>query len=249
RDQWFSEGLANYCSLMMLQETNPPGFREILEKYQRDLLEKNKDGSVPKDAGPVTLGGRLLSSHFPGGYEAISYGRGTWLFHMLRSMLQDAAAEEVSRSGRAGNPIDEPFVRALRKLRERYEGKAIGTRELLAVFAEELPPSLRYEDKPSLDWFLEGWVNGTSLPRLQLQGVKLAAKGSRMIATGMILQKEAPDTLVTSVPIYAVVATGKAPVLMGRVFADGPETSFRLTAPAGTHKLLLDPYRTVLAEK
>jgi hypothetical protein len=66
-----------------------------------------------------------------------------------------------------------------------------------------------------------------------------------MIATGMILQKDAPDTLVTSVPIYAVAA-GKPPVLMGRVFADGPETSFRLTAPAGTHKLLLDPYRTIL---
>ena len=25
RDQWFSEGLANYCALMMLQEKNPAG--------------------------------------------------------------------------------------------------------------------------------------------------------------------------------------------------------------------------------
>jgi hypothetical protein len=245
RDQWFSEGLANYCSLMMLQERNPAGFREILEKYQRDLLEKNKDGSVPKDAGPVTLGGRLLSSHFPGGYEAISYGRGTWLFHMLRSMLQDAVAEEASRQGRAGSSVDEPFMRALHKLRERYEGKAISTGELLDVFAEQLPPSLRYEGKLSLSWFLDGWVNGTSLPRLQLQGVKLTAKGSGMIVTGTILQKDAPDTLVTSVPIYAAGA-GKAPVLLGRVFADGPESSFRLAAPAGTRKLLLDPYGTIL---
>jgi hypothetical protein len=30
------------------------------------------------------------------------------------------------------------------------------------------------------------------------------------------------------------------------VFADGAETSFHLSAPAGTHKLLLDPNGTIL---
>jgi len=35
-------------------------------------------------------------------------------------------------------------------------------------------------------------------------------------------------------------------VLLGQVFADGPETSFRLTAPAGTRKVVLDPYQTLL---
>src|SRR5208283_15602 len=128
------------------------------------LMQKDKDGNVRKDAGPVTLGSRLLSSHFPQGYEAISYGRGTWLFHMLRSMLEDAA-EVDGRKNRKPNSAEDPFTHSLRKLRERYEGKAISTRELLDVFAEDLPPSLRYEGKASLDWFLEGWVNNTYLPR------------------------------------------------------------------------------------
>jgi hypothetical protein len=242
RDQWFSEGLANYSALMMLQEKNPAGFRLIMEKYRKELADKNKAGNFPKDAGPVTLGSRLLSSHFPEGYEAISYGRGTWLFHMLRSMLQDAA--EVDRRHPSRDP-DEPFVRSLRKLRERYAGKAITTREMLDVFAEDLPPSLRYEGKASLDWFLDGWINGTSLPKLELQGVKFTAKANATVATGVIRQKDAPENLVTSVPVYAVAA-GKTPVLVGRVFADGAESSFRLSAPAGTHKLLLDPNGTVL---
>jgi hypothetical protein len=241
RDQWFSEGLANYCSLMMLQERNPEAFRQILETYRRDLVEKNKDGNLPKDAGPVTLGSRLLSSHYPGGYEAISYGRGTWLFHMLRSMLQDGARRDPNR-----RTAEEPFVRSLHKLRERYEGKAISTRELLEVFAEDLPPSLRYEGKASLEWFLNGWVNGTSLPKLELQGVKFATGGNGVVATGTIRQQDAEDNLVTSVPIYAVVS-GKTPVLIGRVFADGAESTFRLPAPAGTHKLLVDPYATILS--
>jgi hypothetical protein len=244
RDQWLSEGLAHYSALMMLQEKDPAGFRVLMEKYRKALAEKNKDGNYPKDAGPVTLGSRLLSSHFPESYEAISYGRGAWLFHMLRSMLQDAAAD-TGRRNSSLRAADDPFVRSLRKVRERYEGKDISTRELLDVFAEDLPPTLRYEGKASLDWFLEGWVNGTSLPRLQLESVRFTPKANSTVVSGVIRQKDAPEDLVTSVPIYAVVS-GKAPMLVGRVFADGPETSFHLSTPVGTHKLLLDPNGTIL---
>ena len=242
RDQWYTEGLANYCALMMLQEKNPEGFRQIMDMYRRELMEKNKDGVAPMDAGPVTLGTRLLSSHFPRGYDAISYGRGAWLFHMLRTMLNDAAKQE-KKSGGAGT--DELFVRALRKARQRYEGRMMTTRELLDVFAEDLPSALKYEGQKSLDWFLDGWVNGVSLPSLELKGVKFAPKGSESIVSGTILQKDAPQDLVTSVPVYAVLG-GKQLVLLGRVFADGEESSFRLSAPAGTRKVVLDPYETIL---
>jgi hypothetical protein len=228
---------------MILEENKPAGFRETMEKYRRDLVAKDKNDNLPKDAGPVTLGSRLLSSHFSEGYQAIVYGRGTWLFHMLRSMLRDA--DEIDRKN-AAHGVDEPFVRSLRKLRERYAGKTITTRELLDVFAEDLPPSLRYEGKASLDWFLDGWVNGTSLPRLELQNIKFAAKAGTTLVTGTIRQKDTPEDLVTSVPLYAV-GSGKAPVLVARVFAEGAETSFHISAPLGTRKLLLDPQGTILS--
>jgi hypothetical protein len=243
RDQWFTEGLANYCALMMLEDNNPSAFRQVMEKYRRDLVQKNKDGMAPMDAGPVTLGVRLLSSRFPQGYEAISYGRATWLFYMLRTMLDDAEAQE--HGGKVPTGADEPFVRGLRRFRQEYEGKSITTAELLDVFSEELPPSLYYEGKRSLDWFLDGWVNGTALPRLELKTVHISQKGAGRLVTGTILQKEAPQELVTSVPIYAVVA-GRTPRLLGRVFADGPESTFQISAPVGTRKVLLDPYQTIL---
>lgn len=245
RDQWLSEGLANYCALMMLQGRDPAGFRQMMEKYRQDLVEQNKDGMAPKDAGPVTLGLRLLSSRFPEGYEAISYGRGTWLFHMLRTMLKDAALQEPGSKGQSAGGANEPFVRALRKVRERYEGRSISTRELLDVFAEELPPSLRYEGKSSLDWFMDGWINGTALPKLELRAVKITPKGAGSVVSGTILQKDAPQDLVTSVPVYAV-APGKQLVLLGRVFADGEESTFHIAAPPGTHKIVLDPNETIL---
>jgi hypothetical protein len=113
------------------------------------------------------------------------------------------------------------------------------------AFAEDLPTALRFEGKKSLDWFVDGWVNGTALPRLELKAVKFTPKGTGSVVTGTILQKDAPEDLVTSVPVYAVVS-GKQTMLLGRVFADGEESSFRLVAPAGTHKIVLDPNETIL---
>jgi hypothetical protein len=113
------------------------------------------------------------------------------------------------------------------------------------VFAEELPPALRFEGKKSLDWFVEGWINGTALPKFELKSVKFAPKGTGLLVSGTIVQTDAPEDLVTSVPIYAV-ATGKQLVLLGRVFADGTESAFHVAAPAGTHKIVLDPYETIL---
>ena len=65
------------------------------------------------------------------------------------------------------------------------------------------------------------------------------------MVSGIIHQKDAPADLVTSVPIYGVMPN-KAAILLGRVFADGPDMAFHLSAPAGVRKLLLDPNQTIL---
>jgi Peptidase family M1 domain len=242
-DQWIVEALSNYSALMLLETQNPAEFHKILEGYRADLLQNNKGDEPLRDAGPVTLGLRLNSSHFPSGYEAVSYGRGTWLFHMLRNILLDAEVKKTGKT-RASFGVDEPFVRGLRKMRQRYAGKDITTAEMLAVFEEDLPTSLQYEGKKSLDWFLQGWVQGTALPHLSLQGVKFAPKTSATLVSGTIVQKQAPADLVTAVPVYAIL--GGKQTLLGQVFVDGPETTFHLTAPLGTKRIVLDPNQTLL---
>src|SRR5262249_47155102 len=203
------EALANYCALMQLETENPAQFREVLEKYRADLQEKNKDEEELSIAGPVTLGLRLSSSHFPNGYEAISYGRGTWLFHMLRNMLLNTEAGRASHEERAPFDPDEPFVRALRKVRERYAGKSISTSQLFAVFEEDLPKPLWYEGHKSLEWFVRSWVEGTSLPVFTLRNVKYENKSSGTQVTGTIQQKETPQDYVSAVPVYAVTPDEK----------------------------------------
>jgi hypothetical protein len=254
RDQWIAEGLANYASLLLLEQRNPAQFRQVLEKYRRDLLSKNKDGEWLRDAGPVTLGQRLESSHFPGGYDAISYERGTWLFHMLRSMLRDSMLRDAAlhdseaghHSRKQGADSEEPFFRALRKIRERYAGRTISTQELMQAFEEELPRPLWFEKRPNLDWFLEGWINGTAIPELEARDIHIAEKAGVTAVTGTVVQKDAPDDLVTAVPVYAIT-TNNAEVFLGEVLADGAETAFRLVGPSDTRKIVLDPKQTILS--
>ena len=245
RDQWIIEALAEYSSLMQLESQDPAKFRAVLESYQDKLFQKNKDGMPLMDAGPVTLGIRLSCSPFPVGYEAISYGRGTWLFHMLRTMMRDAESKKTGHRASSRENLDEPFLRGLRKLRERYQGKSISTRDVLRVFEEELPPSLWYEGRKSLDWFYNGWINGTAIPRLELHDVKYVERDGSTRISGTIRQSEAPEDLVTLVPVYGTVG-GKS-MLLGQVFADGPETVFHLTSSMGVRKAVLDPNRTLLA--
>jgi len=61
------------------------------------------------------------------------------------------------------------------------------------------------------------------------------------------VQKEAADNLVTLLPIYAVIAGRNR--LIGQVFVDEEETSFRLTAPVGTRKVVVDPNHTLLTRE
>ncbi len=242
RDQWIMEGLANYSALMLLEEHDPAKFRLAMQAYHDELIGKTEKGRPLMDAGPVTLGFRLSSSEFPSGYESVCYGRGTWLFHMLRTMMRDGQEKAGSKKPLALE--NEPFVRALQKLRKNYEDKAITTSDLMHVFESELPESLWYEGHKSLDWFYDAWVNGSAIPSIEIKDLKFADKGKTTTVTGTLVQHDATDTLVTAIPLYASI--GGKEVFIKRVFAEGEETLFRISAPAGTRKVVVDPEHTLL---
>jgi len=244
--------LANYSAMMSLEAEHPAEFRAILAFYRKELATKNVNGEERGQAGPVTLGQRLVSSHFPQGYEDIAYGRGTWLIHMLRQMLRDSERKEsavIPRGsrlrGRPGEASDELFFSALRNIQTRFAGKRLSTRELQQAFEEVLPKDLQFEGHKSLDWFFEGWVRGTAMPTYALEDVKISLRAGKPVASATLLQKNAPSSLVTAVPIYASLPDGSLRFL-ARVFADGEETTFKLPVPLGTKKLVIDPEQTLL---
>jgi hypothetical protein len=245
RDEWMMEGLSNYFALLELESTNPEKFRIAMDHYRRVLLEKNKEGLEYKDAGAVTLGTRLASSKFPEGYDKVLYGRGTWLVHMLRMMLHDPERAKAGSSPVAG---DELFFQVMRAIQQQHGASRVSTQELEQAFEKVIPESLSYENKKSLDWFFSNWVNGTAIPKIEADQVRITRKtNGDAVVTGKLIQSEIPEDFVTSVPVYGgFAAPNQQPVLLGRVFADGKETDFRLPAPAGVTHVLVDPYQTIL---
>jgi aminopeptidase N len=241
REQWIMEALANYSALLFI-DANDHGtagnrsIETVLDEYRKDLLASNPAGIQQLKAGPVTLGSRLDSARFPNGYNVITYGRGTWLIHMLRSMLRDAAQLEGNSSN------DVLFWQALRSLQTDFAGKAMAEHDLQAAFEKVWPRSIRYENSPSLDWFFHDWVNGVAIPSFQLQSVKISAAGT---ATGTIAMQEIPKDFTALVPLYAEMADGSHK-LIAQVFADEAETTFKVKVPTGTKRLLLDPEKEIL---
>lgn len=247
RDLWVFEALANYSALLAIESRDPERFRTVMEQYRRELMRKSKDGMTLRDAGPVTLARRLSSSRLPGAYEAVVYGRGTWLIHMLRHMLRNSLRDQGAPrkpSEIPGHDPDARFYQVLRGLVERFRDREMSTADVQKAFEEALPDSLAFDGRKSLDWFFDGWVKGTALPRFEVANLRFSQKSGKTVVSGELLQKEAPETLVTSVPLYA--ARASKTVYLGRVFADGPETEFRFPVPAGIRKILVDPYQTVL---
>jgi hypothetical protein len=238
-EQWLLEAIANYAAVMLLEQHKPADTQVMLQAYRLLLATKSKDGLANVQAGPVTLGLRLSSSKFPAGYEVITYGRGTWLLHMLREMFRDA-----SRSSEHPDGSDDVFMGALRSIYDRYQGQELTNAEFEEVLEEALPKPLWFENRRSLDWFFDGWVNGTAFPRLEVKDARFSAEPGKPTVTATIRQLDAPDDLVTSVPVYGV--SGDAKVYLGRVFAEGPETRFTLPAPPGVKRLVLDPNETTL---
>ncbi len=237
RDQWLSEALANYSAMLSFEKEHPEDVRTILKYYQTELADKSPDKKPNRDAGPVTLGQRLNSSLFPNGYDLITYGRGTWLVHMLRELLRQPSPSSPG--------TDALFLSALRSLQHDFSGKQMSTLDFQRAFERVLPKSLYYENKPSLDWFFDGWVNGTAQPRYEIKTERTNRRAGDLRISAKLLQKDAPEELVTSVPVYAELTKGDLR-FVARVFADGPETPFVVKAPAGTKRLVADPYGTIL---
>ncbi len=257
RDEWLMEALANHYALLMVESERPQEFRLLMDNFRDHLLAKSSTGRPVKDAGPVTLGSRLYSSRVPAAYDAVVYGRGAWLIRMLGELLRE---NPLTGPGAATAP-EELLLRTLRKLYEEHRGGELSTEDLRSAIEAVLPRSSWFEGRRSLGWFFDGWVNGTAIPKLALQSVRINSSGGKTYASGKLLQGDAPDRLVTAVPVYAqfgrrtrarrepVQTEDQSLTYIGRVFADGPETTFRLAVPAGARQLVLDPYETVLRQR
>lgn len=239
RDQWITEGLANYLGLLCADAKRPNEniLREWLDIFRKDLISEEKDsGRRVEEAGPLVHGNRLRSSKSPLGYIWVVYGKGAWVFHMLRTMLREPNAK---------NP-DGRFTKFLASLAVEYRYKNLTTEGLQKAAEQAMTPAMALEGGRSMDWFFDQYVRGTGIPRYAVEFASKAQPNGTFTISGKLRQTGVPANFTVAVPIYLPRAAGK-PALLGNVVTTGEETKFQFTARFAPKKLLIDPHMTVLA--
>ncbi|HYL10506.1 MAG TPA: M1 family aminopeptidase [Candidatus Acidoferrales bacterium] len=237
RDQWIEEGLANYLALLFADSQKAPDrtLNAWLLRYRHRLTQKAADQLETGDeVGPLVLGYRLSSSKSPDGYERVVYGKGAWVFHMIRMMLRQRDPK---------NP-DARFLELLHNLLLKYRYRALSTDDLQREIEAVLPPAMALEGGRSLDWFFDQWVRSTGIPHYKVI-YSVHPQDSAYLVRGALHQTGVPDSFLALVPLYAGIEGGK-PVYLGTVETSGEQTRFQFVSPRRLHRVLIDPHLTLL---
>jgi hypothetical protein len=237
RDQWIHEGLANYLALLYAETRKAPdrALTTWLTRYREALTAKEAGKDEPaEDAGPLVLGYRLRSSKTPNAFQQVVYGKGTWVFHMLRMMLLDPAAK---------NP-DARFAQLLRELVESHRYRTLTTEDLQRAVEKVMTPAMALEGGRSMDWFFDQWVRSSGIPHYSVEST-VRPRASGLLVRGTLKQSGVPENFIAAVPLYGVRPGGK-PVLLGTVVTSGAETPFQFVSHVRPKRLLIDPQLTLL---
>jgi aminopeptidase N len=224
RDYWLMEALANYSALLYVEKSKGPHELEfMLESYRQALLQKNENGQTVDSTGPIVLGTRLENSVEPRAWRNITYGKGSWIIHMLRTRMGD-----------------ERFFAMLAALVRRYDHKAISTEEFRELAAEFLPPK---NDDPKLEAFFEQWVYGTGIPSLKLTWA-LKGKAPNLKLVGTLTQSGVDRDFTALAPVEIQLARGRTATQWVRAGAE--PVTFTVALQQAPLKVTLDPHNATL---
>lgn len=237
RDAWIQEAMANYLALLYADSKRPADQRmkSWLEHYRSVLTTKVPGTTVtPEAAGPLSFGWRLLSSKAPNAYEAVTYGKGTWVIHMLHEMLKEPNAGDG----------DARFRELLKGILAEHRFAVLSTADFQRAIERQMTQAMDLEGTHSMDWFFDEWVRGTGIPEYSVE-YQVKAHGQEFVVAGKLKQSGVDDVFTAPIPLYGGRASGKMERL-GVVVTSGPESHFRFIAKFRPSRILIDPRRTVL---
>lgn len=201
----WGEGLTTYLADYLLKErAGPP---EGLD-YRRKILRDYAALVTPGNDFPLSaFHGRMAKYQ-----QAIGYGKGAMVFHMLRQEVGDQA-----------------FWSALRRMAAEGSGRVMGWRDLERIFSATAGRDLH--------WFFVQWVEQQGAPELTFEAVRTVRAANGWTVSGAILQQGAGYRL--TLPLRLTTAAGDS--LEQRVRLDGPRTPFTFAAATPPALLEADP--------
>ncbi|MFL6335242.1 MAG: M1 family aminopeptidase [Pyrinomonadaceae bacterium] len=244
RDQWLSEGFAEYSGALYTGfRQNMDARDDLISRMRRSLRDPPFiDGGLGSgrlnDVGPIILGRRLETTKTGGAYEALIYNKGALVLRMLHFLFTDP-----------GTGDDKAFFEMMADFVARYRDRSASTDDFRDVANEHFArtPVARQYRMRDLNWFFRQWVYQTGLPSYRAEYSVEEGPGGQALLKGQVLQENVPDDWVMPLPLLLNFGGDKHGV--ATVLAYGPKAPFEIRLPLKPKKVELDPTHWVLSEK
>jgi len=227
RDQWLSEGFAEFSASLYLRQFEPKKLESFWELKRKWLLSADTAGNRPVDVGPIWLGQQLPSYLEPGLYRILVYEKGAYVLEMLRAMMLDAQSK---------NP-NERFIATLHDFVSTYSGKNASTDDFRRVVEKHMGQPM--------DWFFNQWVYGTEIPQYEFNyQLKDAGQGKTELSMS-VTQSGVSESFLMRVPVDAII--NGQPRRLGLVSVKGSRTvTGKVMLPLRPEKVVLDAEKSIL---
>jgi hypothetical protein len=239
RDQWMSEGFAEFSSSIYVQQIyGIQKFVELWEDHRKAIVEPKPatENKAPYTIGPVTQGLRLSGSKTGNAYRFLVYPKGAYILHMLRMMMYDF-----------GKTRDEKFIAMMKDFIQTHYNQDVSTEDFKRAVDKHVTPGMNLMGNGKLDWFFDEWVYGTEVPSYRLE-YSLRDEGGKTILTAKATQSGVSEKFRMLVPLY--LDFGKGWVRLGQLTMNGNTTfPFEVPLPQRPKAVQLNALNDVLFVK
>jgi len=244
RDQWLSEGFAEYSGILYTGLRDSPGAKNDLLGRLRSSLKDPPMTTTGMgkgrlvDVGPIILGHRLSTSKTLGAYQTLIYNKGALVLRMLHFMLSDP-----------GTGDGQGFFNMMTDFVERYRNQTASSDDFRYVVNEHFAksPIARKYGMTNLNWLFAEEVYQTALPSYEMQYKLEDQPDGKVLISGTITQQNTPEDWIMVLPVK--FSFGGKQEASGTVLVQGASSPFQIKLPMRPKKVELDPDRWILSEK
>ena len=244
RDQWLSEGFAEYSGILYTKLRTSSKAGNDLVKSMRASLKwpPQTNTGIGKgrlnDIGPIILGHRLNSSKTQNVYHSLVYNKGALVLRMIHFLLSNPS-----------NGDDKAFYAMMKDFVKKYRNKIASTddfREVANAHFANTPLAKKYGLK-NLNWFFSQWVYKSNLPSYRLEYSYENQPNGAVLVKGNLIQEDVPKNWFMPLPVTLKLGGGK--FASGTIPAYGSKTPFQIKISKKPERIELDPQRWVLSAK
>jgi aminopeptidase N len=246
RDQWLSEGFAEYSGMLYVQARDKThSEKELIERarYELKMPPRTLTGvghGRLVDVGPLVLGHRVESRETGGAYTTLTYKKGGLVLRMMHFLFTDPQTGD-----------GKPFFDLMSEFVRRHKDSTATTNEFFAVANERVqdtPLAKKYGYK-DLNWFYRQWVTQAYLPSYELSYHIEQDSSGAVTLKGDLVQTGLPEKENWFMPLPVIMHFKGDKVARGTVAVLGAHTPISLKLPQVPEKVELDPEWWVLSEK